>query len=51
MAFREEWAPTGPPLTIAALYAQGRHQFFRHEDRIYLGFAGIENVESSEERY
>jgi hypothetical protein len=51
MAFREEWAPTGSPLTIEALYAQGRHQFFQYGARIYVGFGGVDNSETSGECY
>ena len=49
MAFREEWTPTGPPLTIEVLYAQGHPQVFQYGERIYIGFAGVEGSDQGGE--
>ena len=38
MPWLETWIPTGPPLTIEALYAQGGHQNFLYNSRLYRGF-------------
>jgi hypothetical protein len=48
MAFREEWTPTGPPLTIADLYAQNPGHCFQDQGRIYV-FIGVDGSQPSAE--
>jgi hypothetical protein len=49
MSSCEEWTPTGPPLTIEALYDQGPHRYFQYNDRLYLGFLQPETAAKGQE--
>jgi hypothetical protein len=51
MAFREEWRPAGPPLTLDTLYVQGGPDCFRYRDTLYLGLRVAQDPQRGERRY